>query len=60
VGAEYSSAGAQALQRALAGEPVYLANDGHWTGRGAAIVAEALAQAAAVRAAQQARSVMRD
>jgi hypothetical protein len=54
IGAEYSGAGGEALRRALAGEPVYLANDGHWTGRGAAIVADALSAAAAVRAAQQA------
>jgi hypothetical protein len=49
IGAEYSPAGAVALVRAWRGAPVYLANDGHWTPEGAAIVAEALAATAAAR-----------
>jgi hypothetical protein len=49
LGVEYSPAGRVALQRALAGERVYLANDGHWTGRGAGVVAEELARTAAAR-----------
>jgi hypothetical protein len=54
IGAEYSPAGAAALRRARAGSVVYLANDGHWTAEGAAIVAQALARTAA------ARDIMRD
>jgi hypothetical protein len=46
-GAEYSPAGRVALARAQAGEPVYLADDGHWTGEGAAIVAAELARTSA-------------
>jgi hypothetical protein len=44
LGAEYNPAGRVALQRCLAGEVVYLANDGHWTGVGAQIVADELAR----------------
>jgi hypothetical protein len=43
LGVAYSPAGRVALRRAQAGARVYLANDGHWTPQGAAIVAEALA-----------------
>lgn len=50
LGVEYSPAGRVALQRALAGEHVYLANDGHWSATGAAIVAEELARTRAVQA----------
>jgi hypothetical protein len=50
LGVEYSPAGRVALRRALTGEPVYLANDGHWSARGAAVVAGELARAAAVAA----------
>lgn len=39
----YSPAGRVALARSLAGGPVYLADDGHWTGAGAALVAAELA-----------------
>jgi hypothetical protein len=60
LGVEYSAAGAEALEHALKGEPVYLANDGHWTGQGAAVVAAALARTAAARAAHEAGDVMRD
>ncbi len=45
VGATYSPAGRAALDRALAGERVYLPNDGHWTPLGSRLVAEALAAA---------------
>jgi hypothetical protein len=38
----YSPAGRIALEKALLGEPVYLANDGHWTPHGSRIVAEEL------------------
>ncbi len=57
LGAEYSPAGRIALERAVAGEPVYLANDGHWTGLGAGIVGEALAR---TRAVAWARDPVRD
>jgi hypothetical protein len=50
LGVEYSPAGRIALRHALAGERVYLANDGHWTGLGAGIVAAELARTDAVRA----------
>ena len=50
LGVEYSPAGRIALRHALGGERVYLANDGHWTGLGAGIVAAELARADAVRA----------
>lgn len=50
VNAGYSPAGRVALGRALAGEPMYLANDGHWSARGADAVAEELARAAATQA----------
>jgi hypothetical protein len=43
-GAAYSPAGRVALARARAGEVVYLAGDGHWSPRGAEIVAEELAR----------------
>jgi len=54
MGIEYSPAGRVALGRSLAGERVYLANDGHWSGGGAAAVAGELARTGAVRA------IMRD
>jgi hypothetical protein len=44
MGVEYNTAGRVALERALAGENVYLANDGHWTAAGCRIVAEELAK----------------
>jgi hypothetical protein len=47
VGAVYSGAGRIALARARAGEVAYLADDGHWSPRGAEIVAEELARVAA-------------
>ena len=42
LGASYSPAGRVALSHALAGEPVYLAADGHWTPLGSEIVAREL------------------
>jgi hypothetical protein len=53
VGAEYSPAGRIALVHAQAGERVYLADDGHWTGAGAAIVAAELAATATVAGAKR-------
>jgi hypothetical protein len=50
LGAEYSPAGRVALRRALEGERLYLANDGHWSARGAEVVANELARAAAAQA----------
>lgn len=44
VGAEYNPAGRVALARALSGEDIYLANDGHWTSSGCAVVAAELAK----------------
>jgi hypothetical protein len=44
LGVEYSPAGRVALRSALAGEPVYLASDGHWTAHGGAVVAGELAR----------------
>jgi hypothetical protein len=41
----YSPAGRVALERALAGEEVYLADDGHWSPHGNEVVAEELAKA---------------
>jgi len=49
VGALYSPAGRVVLARARAGEVVYLADDGHWSPRGAEIVAEELARVDAAR-----------
>ena len=43
-GVAYSPAGRVALEHALAGEEVYLLDDGHWTARGSAVVAEDLAR----------------
>jgi hypothetical protein len=43
VGARYSPAGREALSRSLAGEHVYLADDGHWSPQGAQVVARRLA-----------------
>lgn len=42
LGVDYSAVGRVALTRALAGEDIYLANDGHWSPRGCAVVAEDL------------------
>jgi hypothetical protein len=44
LGVEYSPAGRVALDRALAGQPVYLVDDGHWTPDGNDIVAAELAR----------------
>jgi hypothetical protein len=44
MGVEYNAAGRVALEHALAGENIYLANDGHWTAAGCRIVAEELAK----------------
>jgi hypothetical protein len=44
IGATYSPAGREALARALAREPVYLPDDGHWTGLGCRMVASELRQ----------------
>ena len=41
---DYSPAGRVALERALAGEPVYLADDGHWSPLGNEVVAGELAR----------------
>jgi hypothetical protein len=41
---EYNPAGRVALERALDGQPVYLVDDGHWTGEGNDIVAAELAR----------------
>jgi len=45
LGCGYCPAGRVALARSLAGEVVYLSDDGHWNGAGAEIVAEELAGA---------------
>jgi hypothetical protein len=42
LGAEYSPAGRVVLERARAGDDVYLANDGHWSGTGAEVAAQEL------------------
>lgn len=42
LGARYSAAGRIALARALAGEPIYLANDGHWSPLGCQVIAAEL------------------
>jgi hypothetical protein len=42
LGIAYSPAGRVVLERSQAGEVVYLADDGHWNGAGAALVAEEL------------------
>jgi hypothetical protein len=44
VGADYSPAGRVVLERAVAGEPMYLRGDGHWTPEGSDIVARELAR----------------
>jgi len=49
MGIAYSPAGRVVLARALAGEEVYLANDGHWTPLGNQIIAAELARAAVVQ-----------
>jgi hypothetical protein len=46
IGAGYSDAGRQVLARSLAGERVYLADDGHWSPAGNDAVAEVLAREA--------------
>lgn len=45
LGAEYSAAGLAALNLALSGVEMYLADDGHWTPEGNAVVARELAHA---------------
>jgi hypothetical protein len=50
LGVEYSPAGRVAVRRAQEGERVYLADDGHWSARGAEIVAQELARTATVQA----------
>lgn len=45
LGVTYSPAGRVALQRAQAGEEVYLANDGHWSAKGCAVIANELLRA---------------
>jgi len=45
VGAQYSAAGLAALNLALSGVEMYLADDGHWTPAGNAVVARELARA---------------
>ncbi len=49
LGVAYSPAGRVALRRALAGEPVYLADDGHWSPLGNEVVAAELAREAPAR-----------
>ncbi len=44
LGVAYSPAGRVVLERSRAGEDVYLADDGHWNGAGASVVAEELAR----------------
>ena len=45
LGVTYVAAGQVALERALAGEETYLANDGHWSPHGCDFVARELATA---------------
>jgi hypothetical protein len=49
LGLRYSPAGRVALEHALHGEAVYLANDGHWTPAGSDLVAAELADAVSPR-----------
>jgi hypothetical protein len=51
LGAVYSPAGRLVLAEALRGEPMYLANDGHWTPAGCARIARELAASVEVAAA---------
>jgi hypothetical protein len=44
LGVRYSSAGRIALDRALAGADIYLANDGHWSAHGCDVIAAELAK----------------
>jgi hypothetical protein len=44
VGADYSAAGRVALQKALAGDDIYLPADGHWSPQGCDVVAGELAR----------------
>ena len=44
LGVAYSRAGRVVLERSRAREAVYLADDGHWSGSGASVVAEELAR----------------
>jgi hypothetical protein len=44
LGVTYSPAGRVVLQRALAGEEMYLVNDGHWSPQGSAAIAEVLSR----------------
>jgi len=55
LGAQYSAAGLAALNLALSGVEVYLADDGHWTREGNAVMARELARAAGVPDAALAR-----
>jgi hypothetical protein len=48
LGARYSAAGLAALGLAFSGVEVYLADDGHWTPEGHAVVARELARAAGI------------
>jgi hypothetical protein len=57
LGLRYSPAGRVALDHALRGEEVYLANDGHWTPAGSDLVAAELAEAVAPRVLTAARGV---
>jgi len=49
LGVEYNPAGRLALERALAAQPVYLVDDGHWTREGNDIVATVLARSLSER-----------
>jgi hypothetical protein len=55
LGAQYSAAGLVALNLALSGVEVYLADDGHWTREGNAVVARELARQAGVPDARPGR-----
>jgi hypothetical protein len=53
MGAEFNPAGRVVLERALAGENMYLANDGHWTATGCRVVAAELAKSFPGASAQE-------
>ena len=44
LGVRYSAAGRRIMDRALAGEPMYLVNDGHWSQEGCDAMAQDLYQ----------------